>query len=331
MARKANPTIIGTFTLGALAVGVAGLIVFGSGRFFVQQTRAVAFFAGDIQGLTVGSPVDVRGVQVGTVTKISIRLDAATMAPVIPVYMEFDQSRFDVRAADHTTGERRLGTAIQNGLHARLAVQSLVTGQLIVELDLDPDAPRNFVGADPSTLEIPTSPSEIQRIKDAIERLPLDKIADSAIRLFDDADRLVSAPEFPILLRSLTASSNDFDRLINSAQADLDPLIGSAKATLDSARDALGEARGAAQQARAAFATGDHLMSTDLHETARAAISALQKADKTFADADGVLASNSPQRYDLNQILMNLSAASRALRVFSDNLERRPNSLVMGR
>ena len=331
MARKANPAIIGTFTLGALAVGIVGLIVFGSGRFFVQHTRAVAYFAGDIQGLTVGAPVDVRGVQVGTVTKISIRLDVATMAPVIPVYMEFDPGRFDVPAADRTTAEQRLRTAIQNGLHARLAVQSLVTGQLIVELDLEPDAARSLVGADPSTLEIPTSPSEIQRIKNAIERLPLEKIADSAIRLFADADRLVTAPEFPILLRSLTASSNDFDHLLNSAQADLGPLIGNVNATFDSARDVLGEARGAVQQARAAFATGDHLMSTDLHETARAAISTLQKVDKTFADADSLLAANSPQRYDLNQILMNLSAAARALRVFSDNLERRPNSLIMGR
>ena len=206
-----------------------------------------------------------------------------------------------------------------------------MTGQLVVELDFDPNAPRDFIGEDPSTLEIPTSPSEIQRIKNALERLPLDRIAESALRLFDDADRLVSAPEFPMLLRSLTASSDDVDHLINSAQADLNPLIGNANATLESARNVLGEARSTLQGARTAFATGDHFMSTDLHETARAALNALQKADKTFADADGLLASNSPQRYDLNQILMNLSAAARALRVFSDNLERRPNSLVMGR
>jgi paraquat-inducible protein B len=331
MARKASPTIIGSFALGAIAIGIVGLIAFGSGRFFVQHTRAVAFFAGDIQGLTVGAPVDVRGVQIGTVTKISIRLDAATMAPVIPVYMEFDSNRFDVQAVDRTTEEQRLRTAIQNGLHARLAVQSLVTGQLIVELDLDPDAPRTFIGADPATLEIPTSPSEIERIKNAIERLPLEQIANSAIRLFDDADRLVTAPEFPMLLHSLTVSSNDFDHLLNSAQADIDPLIHNVDVTLDSARGFLVEARGAAQQARITFGTGEHLMSTDLHDTARTAINALQRADKTFADADSLLAANSPQRYDLNQILMNLSAAARALRVFSDNLERRPNSLIMGK
>lgn len=331
MARRANPAVIGTFTLGALAVGIAALIAFGSGRFFVQHTRAVAYFAGDIQGLTVGAPVDVRGVQVGTVTKISIRLDAATMTPVIPVYMQFDPSRFDAQSTDHTTGEQRLRTAIQNGLHARLAVQSLVTGQLVVELDFDPNAPRDLIGEDPSTLEIPTSPSEIQRIKNALERLPLDRIAESAIRLFDHADRLVSAPELPMLLRSLTASSNDVDRLINSAQADLNPLIGNANATLESARNVLAEASSALQGARTAFATADHLMATDFHETARAAISTLQRSDKTIADADSLLASNSPQRYDLNQILMSLSAAARALRVFSDNLERRPNSLIMGR
>ena len=48
MSKKANPTIIGGFVLGAIAVVVAGVAIFGSGKFFEHRPRAVAFFEGDI-------------------------------------------------------------------------------------------------------------------------------------------------------------------------------------------------------------------------------------------------------------------------------------------
>jgi len=339
VSRKASPTTIGAFTLGAVAVAVVALAILGGGKFLKRHTRAVAFFAGDIQGLSIGSPVDLRGVQIGTVTDINIRLDVDTMTPVIPVYMEFDPSRFNVQEIKGGAGaadgehvhQQRLKTAIDNGLNARLAIQSLVTGQLVVELDLDPDTPRTFVGADPATVEIPTSPSDIQKIKSALARLPLDKLAETALRLMDDADRLVTSPEIPPLLRSLVASSDGLDRLIKTAQADLDPLAANANRVLDVAHDDLAAAQGVLQDAHRTLVTGDHLMSSDGAETLRAGTRALEEARKVLTDADGLLAANSPQRYDLDQTLRNLSATTQALRVFSEDLERRPNSIIMGK
>jgi paraquat-inducible protein B len=90
-------------------------------------------------------------------------------------------------------------------------------------------------------------------------------------------------------------------------------------------------AQGALKEAHTTLATGDRVMSTDLRETLKAATGALQKVEKTLADADGLVAPNSPQRYDLNQSLQNLSAASRALRIFSEDLERRPNAILLGK
>jgi paraquat-inducible protein B len=50
-----------------------------------------------------------------------------------------------------------------------------------------------------------------------------------------------------------------------------------------------------------------------------------------LANSDSVVAPNSPQRYDLDQTLRNLTATTRALRVFAEGLERRPNSIVVGK
>jgi paraquat-inducible protein B len=339
MSVKPSSTVIGAFTLGAVALAVGALVVLGSGKLFTRQTRAVAFFDGDIQGLTIGAPVDLRGVQIGRVTDIKIRLDLRTMTPAIPVYIEFDPSRFDVQNASGAKGsstftdlhQQRLKTAIANGLHARLALQSLVTGQLLVELDLEPNAPRTLVGADPNTIEIPTSRSDIEKVKDAIARLPLDKLATAALQLLDDGDRLIRSTEIPILLTSLAASSRSLEGLLTSAQRDLDPTIANLNRTLDTARATLEDGQKTLRDARGTLTNADRLMSADLHRTLEAGTRALDQAERALSDADGLVKAGSAQRYDLDQILRNLSASTHALRFFSEDLERRPNALIMGK
>src|SRR5215469_10003226 len=93
MSKKANPTLVGSFVLGALGLLILAVIVFGSGSFFRERPRAVAFFQGDIQGLNVGAPVTLRGVPVGIVTNIKININTSDMNPSIPVYMEFEPER----------------------------------------------------------------------------------------------------------------------------------------------------------------------------------------------------------------------------------------------
>ena len=99
MSSKANPTVIGGFVLGAITLSVAAVAIFGSGKFFTHHPRAVAFFQGNIQGLTVGSSVNLRGVEIGSVTGIQLHLDVKSMEPIIPVYMEFDPNRLIARGA----------------------------------------------------------------------------------------------------------------------------------------------------------------------------------------------------------------------------------------
>jgi paraquat-inducible protein B len=338
MSQKANPAAIGAFTLGAIALLAAAGLVLGSGRLLTHHTRAVAYFEGDIQGLTVGSAVDLRGVQVGTVTAIGIRVDLDTMEPLIPVFMELDPNHFDLRGGKETKGdvprsshEELLKRAVESGLRARLATQSLVTGQLIVELDLDRNERSRFVGADPSVIEIPTSDSDIQKLKNVLGRIPLERIADSLLRTLDDADRLVSSPEIPRLLQSLAHASDNLDRLVTSLNAEVDPLVANANQTMTSAQDALADARRALAEIRSTLATASHLMATSVDEAAKGAAVTLQKADRVLSDADGLIGANSPQRFDIDQALRNLAAASHALRLFADDLQRKPNNIVMGK
>src|SRR5262249_1702254 len=101
--------------------------------------------------------------------------------------------------------------------------------------------------------------------------------------------------------------------------------------TLSSAQDTLAEARRALADMHSALTMAGHLMTTSIDEAARGAAVTLQKADRVLADADALLGANSPQRYDIDQMLRNLAAASHSLRLFADDLQRKPNTIVMGK
>ena len=73
MGRRANPTVIGAFIIGAVALIVIGLLVLGRGQFFSDTQTFVLYFDGSVKGLNIGAPVDFQGVRVGSVTDIHVQ------------------------------------------------------------------------------------------------------------------------------------------------------------------------------------------------------------------------------------------------------------------
>jgi paraquat-inducible protein B len=335
MSKKANPTVVGAFIIGAVALAVGALVVFGSGSLFHTRPRAVAFFQGDIQGLMVGAPVTLRGVPVGTVTDIRIDLNVAEMVPRIPVYLEFDPERLHFTDLKLSPEEMRqqgiLKAAIGKGLHASLASQSFVTGQLLVNLSLDPNEPSKLVGADPSTVEIPTSLSGIEEIKQTFSQIPLDQIAASLLHTLDGIDHVVTSPEIPALLKSLAAASNNLDNFTTSADKNLGPLVASLGDTLTAAQKTLAAANSALSGADGTLKEANRLLSTDGRATFTAATDALNRATKLLTDANSLVSTSSAQRYDINEILRNLAATTRSLRSLSAELDRKPNAVLLGK
>ena len=333
MSRRANPTIVGSFIIGAIALLVAGIVIFGGGTVFRQELRAVAFFQGNVQGLNVGAPVNLRGVRIGTVTAIRIEVDFNGTV-LIPVLMDFDPKLMKLRNGSVTAEDllqpATMRRAVDHGLHARLAMQSFVTGQLLVDLFIDPDEPKNLVGAEPSLAEIPTSPSDIEKVRNVLAHLPLEQIADSMARILDRLDGLISSSDIPGLVQSLIATSNNFNALTLRARAALDSVSGNFSETAQSARSALATAETTLRDARTLLRTTNGLMTDDVKVTLRAATGAMDSAEKALSGVNK-LVDNSQQRYDLDQTLRNLSAMSRALRALTEELERRPNAIITGK
>lgn len=137
MSKPASKTLIGVFVIGAIALAVLAVVVFGSGRFFSEKMPLVMYFEGSVAGLNIGSPVMFRGVKVGIVKDIVLRFDAKDVSFLIPVYVELDPKKFLV-IGKFTDEEELDRTLINKGLRATLELQSMVTGQLMVNLDFHP-------------------------------------------------------------------------------------------------------------------------------------------------------------------------------------------------
>ena len=75
MSERANPMVIGGFVVGAVLLFVVGIVVFSKGAFWIEKPTRVLYFEGSVAGLDVGAPVNFRGVRIGTVTKILLRIN----------------------------------------------------------------------------------------------------------------------------------------------------------------------------------------------------------------------------------------------------------------
>lgn len=171
MSRQASPTLIGAFVVGAIALMVIGLLVFGGGRFFAPRVTWVTYFPGSVQGLRVGAPVNFRGVQIGQVTRIHVLYDEQDGSMVIPVVMEVlpEQVTLIDPAGRQRSEITELDDLIGRGLHAQLQTDSLVTGLLSINLDLYPNLPTQQVAVDSPALRdypvVPALPSRLEAVE----------------------------------------------------------------------------------------------------------------------------------------------------------------------
>ena len=92
MSKRANTTAIGAFVIGAIALTLTAVVLLGTGQFFNERVVVVTVFEGSVTGLEVGSPVEFRGVPVGTVKSIKALYDPDRTSFVIPVFMSIDSN-----------------------------------------------------------------------------------------------------------------------------------------------------------------------------------------------------------------------------------------------
>jgi paraquat-inducible protein B len=349
MGKQASKTAIGAFVVGAVALAVAAVLVFGSGKIFQERIRYVMFFDGSIKGLQVGSPVVMNGVKVGEVKEISLLGDPATLEFYQPVYIEIDPGKF------HIVGGKKEELAgilskkqyalyerlLEKGMKAQLVMQSFVTGQLWISLGFYPDKPYRMIGVVMDVPEIPTVPTPLEELQKTVESLPLKEIAGKLDNVVAGIDRIVNSPEMQRTVVNLERATRSVDRLVTRADNQVEPLAAEFRRTMEEARVTLGEANKALAAAQGALAQAEKTLAfregvpgqiaESLLATLASARSALDESKKALVEMQGLTSQSVYLGYEAGTALEEMKSLSRSMRSLSDYLERHPESLIRGK
>ena len=328
MSKQASRTVIGAFVLGAIALMVVGVVVFGSDKFFRKANKNVMFFEGSVKGLQIGAPVMFRGVQVGHVTDIVMEVNAKDLTAFIPVYTEIYPRKIVPIGDNIVYDQRYLQALIDKGLRAQLQLQSFVTGQLVVNLDFYPDTPIKLVGLEKKYPEIPTIlPSSLERLTKRFEELPLKEIADRLNETLVGINRLVNSRDLQASIGSLNKLLKSTDALVKNLNAKVGPLASDIKGTTDAARSAFAQAEKTFRFDEGA--PGEIALS--IKETLSAAQATLKETNKAVENINGIALQNANLGYEMGRTLEQIAELSRSIRVLADYLERHPEALLRGK
>jgi paraquat-inducible protein B len=315
MSKEANTKLIGAFVLGAVALIVVVFVIFGSGKFFQKTTEFLIYFQGDVIGLRVGAPVKVRGVDMGSVIKISPIYDEKGDIQIEIIVKIFNGRIKDTMGYYQEMKEKEfMDYLIDKGLRARLETQSIVTGVRYIKLDFFPDSPLNLVGLNKDYYEIPsvmTTGEELSALLEkglqTLDEIPVVDIANELHDTLETAnttlagiENLVTTPQVKETITSLSEGIKTLDHFIAELDEQLDPII---KERLDA-------------------------LLSSLAKTAEAMEASAKRSELFMARMESIAMDD---RYEIRMALQEIAKASRAMRQLVDLLQREPRSLIYGK
>ncbi|OGB01976.1 MAG: hypothetical protein A3E25_13900 [Burkholderiales bacterium RIFCSPHIGHO2_12_FULL_69_20] len=332
---------VGFFALAGLALVALAVVLLG-GNWFAASERGVMRFDRSVYGLQVGAPVVLRGVRVGQVVTVALA-PAGPDGLAMPVTAEFDRALLHgVLGHPLSTAGAALPALVARGLVARLATQSLLTGLLYIDLDIDParavaSTGTPAAGAAGTLPVIPTQATRLQTLQSQLEGLDLAQIGRDLSAVAASTRQLLGGPEAAQLLARSAAAASSVQQLAQTMQREVGPLARSAEATLAESRRAVQQIAPAAQQlAMAAAQMGAAASQTQaLAAAGLPMVAQVQRMSAELGQAAVVLreaaAEDSALRLNADRALQDVARAARSLRELAELLERHPDALLRGR
>lgn len=263
----------------------------------------VTYFNGAVQGLATGTPVRMRGVEVGHVREVRLRYVPENATLLTPVTIEIDPRLLEIDAHVATRDELRgrmndaLAKLVQKGMRATLATSLVLPGASGVSLETvaPPNTGRLVVEAEPPIIPssgkgggIETALGAIGDIAARIKALPIEEIAGNLRSATARASSLLNDPTLHDSLQRLNRSLADLEKITAVGRENIGPIV-------ESLRNAAGSAETAAARAQQ-------------------------------------LIGNAPrQNYDVGELIKELTRAAEAVRGLASYLEENPDALLKGR
>lgn len=315
--------------IGAFALAVIALLTFGGVSFFTKPQRFVVYFDESIHGLTLGSPVKLRGVPIGRVVDLNVRYDEKKNFSVVAVVCEFSKDKMTdtTGTAINVAARSELQTLVDRGLRAQLGVQGLATGLLFVELDfLDPKAyPADNRTTELKYVAIPAVPSAISTFQSSaseilanLKKIDFAGLSRELTGLLTDARKQLDGLDLKGVAAQWQRTGAQVESLVTAPEI---------KQSITNLNGAITDLRGVLAKIDSTVGPAGKELTETLAQ-ARLAIGSLNEASIT---ARKFLASHSGIGDEVVGTLSQLNEAAAAVTRLADFLERNPSALITGK
>ena len=296
----------------------------------------LTYFPGPIGGLKPGTPVQMKGVQVGRVRDVRLRYLPETASLETPVTIEIDPRLLEMPVSDGMTREEvranmndALSRLINKGMRATLATSLVLPGASAVSLETVAQA---GTGRLVTTSEPPIIPAaadsnglagamaSISGVAETIRSLPLREIAGHMRSSAQKLDSLMSDPRLDQSLQRLNTSLASVERVAATAERNADPIVSSIRNAAESAESAAKTIDSTATSA-----------SQSIEPIVKSLTNAAASAEAAAKRAEQLIGTSQKQNYDVAELIKELTRAAEAVRSLANYLTENPDALLKGR
>jgi paraquat-inducible protein B len=334
MSKQVSPTLIGSFFLAALGLVIIAIMMFGGGNFFEKKDQFVLFFHAEnnLNGLNVGAPVKLEGVQIGEVKEVALLFDDKTLEVIKPVVIELDyknilDDKTDKGFNPKSPGKEKevsINNLIKKGLKAQLKTQSMLTGLLYIEFQFTPGDEVVMTGIKFRDLkELPTTTNatedlkrEAQKVVDRIGKLPLEQIVEDLAVNMHEIKVILTSQSLKEDRQGVNQSIKEMEKLLTNLNENFTPLMLNLNGTMKDTRVVVQE-----------FSREIKPVLSSLEKTLNKATDLLSESQFAVRSFEALSSPEAP----LWQALEALKDAAESTKNLTDTLERNPESIIYGK
>jgi paraquat-inducible protein B len=348
MAEEANPTLIGAFIAGAIALLLGAVFIFSNANWGKPSQHYVIHFNESLNGLSIGAPVKLKGVQIGEVTDIQVEYSPNKAEVSTPVYIEVHTEKI-VRTAgspENADIEKEIEYLIEKGMRMQLQLTSFVTGQFFIEAKMMPGTPINLSGRkhEHGLVELPSVPStqaQFSGVLGEIENMPVQAVIKDAFAVVNKIRGFLDSPEVALGLSNIGSILSGLDKTMSAVGPRIDPIMADLQKTTKSANHVMASVghdidplMSQAKNNLTKLNDSLELMQktlSDLNTGIKDNPDTIKNINTLMLNAGQTLDPNKQTIQNLNSTLKDVSRLTYSLRVLSDYLSKHPEALLVGK
>ncbi|MCK5360398.1 MAG: MCE family protein [Gammaproteobacteria bacterium] len=192
---------------------------------YSRKEHYMMYIEGSARGLVVGSPVTFLGIHAGKVIGMQLEYDLSDDSFKIPVLIELEPDRLTIIGQREGKVLPTVEGLVSRGLRAQLRSGSLLTGQLLIDFEMYPDADIAEVYYEDGVAVLPTVPTSMAAIKSSlqglmnkIESMPLEEIGNNLNGVLAGVNKLANSGDLRETLKNLNTASAQLNKTLETAE-----------------------------------------------------------------------------------------------------------------